>query len=133
VVRVPGHGFRGPGLDSRRYQIFDRLCGQWSEFLATDPEVRVRFPALPNFRPPLWSSGRSSWLRIQRSRVRFRVVPDFLRSSGSGTGSTQPRVRIIEELLEWKSSCFGQENQINNRGGSVALTTRHLLSAKSWH
>jgi hypothetical protein len=35
----------------------------WSEFLATDPEVRVRFPALP----------------------------DFLRSSGSGTGSTHPR------------------------------------------
>jgi hypothetical protein len=36
---------------------------EWSEFLATDPEVWVRFPALP----------------------------DFLRSSGSGTGSTQPR------------------------------------------
>jgi hypothetical protein len=35
----------------------------WSEFLATDPEVRVQFPALP----------------------------DFLRSSGSGTGSTQSR------------------------------------------
>jgi hypothetical protein len=35
----------------------------WSEFLATDPEVRVLFPALP----------------------------DFLRSSGSGTGSIQPR------------------------------------------
>jgi hypothetical protein len=34
-----------------------------SEFLFTDPEVRVRFPALP----------------------------DFMRSSGSGTGSTQPR------------------------------------------
>jgi hypothetical protein len=36
---------------------------QWSEFLATDPEVRVRYPALP----------------------------DSLRSSGSGTGTTQPR------------------------------------------
>jgi hypothetical protein len=36
---------------------------QWSEFLATDPKVRVRFPTLP----------------------------DFLRSSGSGMGSTQPR------------------------------------------
>jgi hypothetical protein len=36
---------------------------EWSEFLATDPEVRVRLPALQN----------------------------FLRSSGSGTGSTQPR------------------------------------------
>jgi hypothetical protein len=35
---------------------------QWSEFLVTDPEVWVRFPALP----------------------------DFLSSSGSGTGSTQP-------------------------------------------
>jgi hypothetical protein len=35
----------------------------WSEFLATDPEVRVRFPALPG----------------------------FLRSSGSGTEPTQPR------------------------------------------
>jgi hypothetical protein len=36
---------------------------KWSEFQATNPEVRVRFPALS----------------------------DFLRSSGSGTGSTQPR------------------------------------------
>jgi hypothetical protein len=35
----------------------------WSEFLATDPEARVRFPALSH----------------------------FLRSSGSVTGSTQPR------------------------------------------
>jgi hypothetical protein len=42
-------------------------------------------------RPPLWSSGQSSWLQIQRSRIRFRALPDFLRSSGSGTGSTQPR------------------------------------------
>jgi hypothetical protein len=35
----------------------------WSEFLATEPEVRVHFPALP----------------------------DFLRCSGSGTGSIFPR------------------------------------------
>jgi hypothetical protein len=34
------------------------------------------------------SSGQSSWLRIQRSWVRFPTLPDFLRSSGSGTGST---------------------------------------------
>jgi hypothetical protein len=36
---------------------------QWSEFLATDPEVRVRFPQLP----------------------------DFLSSNGSEPGYTQPR------------------------------------------
>jgi hypothetical protein len=42
----------------------DRLRGLVvSEFEATEPEVRIRFPALP----------------------------DFLRSSGSGTGCTQPR------------------------------------------
>jgi hypothetical protein len=40
--------------------------------------------------PPLWSSGQSSWLLTQKSRVRFPALPDFLRSSGSGTGSTQP-------------------------------------------
>jgi hypothetical protein len=37
------------------------------------------------------STGQSSWLQIQRSRVRFPEIPDFLRSSGFGTGSTQLR------------------------------------------
>ena len=41
--------------------------------------------------PPLLSSGQSFWLQIQRSRVRFPALSDFLSSSGSGTGSTQPR------------------------------------------
>ena len=41
--------------------------------------------------PPLWSSGQSFLLQIPRSRVRFPALPDFLSSSGSGTGSTQPR------------------------------------------
>jgi hypothetical protein len=41
--------------------------------------------------PPLWSSGQSFWLRIQRSRIRFPALPHFLRSRGSGAGFTQPR------------------------------------------
>jgi hypothetical protein len=57
-------------------------------------------------RPPLWSSGQSSWLQIQRIRVRFPALPDFLRNSGSGTGSTQP-LSTTEELFEWKSSGSG--------------------------
>jgi hypothetical protein len=44
-------------------QIRTASVVQWSEFLATDLEVRFLSPALP----------------------------DFLSSSGSGTGSTQPR------------------------------------------
>jgi hypothetical protein len=35
----------------------------------------------------LWSSGQSSWLQI---RVGFPALPDFLRNSGSETRSTQP-------------------------------------------
>jgi hypothetical protein len=41
----------------------DFLCDLVVNILATDPEARVR----------------------------FQTLPDFLRSSGSGTGSTQPR------------------------------------------
>jgi hypothetical protein len=51
------------GFKSKRtFKLISSLV-QWSEFLATDPGVRVRLPALP----------------------------EFLRSSGSGMGSTQPR------------------------------------------
>jgi hypothetical protein len=42
------------------------------------------------------SSGQSSWLQIKSSRVRFPALPDFLRRSGSGTGSTQPREDNLE-------------------------------------
>jgi hypothetical protein len=45
-----------------------------SEFLATDPEVRVRSPALP----------------------------DFLRSSGSGTGSIQASLIQLRSYLKEK-------------------------------
>jgi hypothetical protein len=46
------------------------------EFLATDPEVRVRFPA----------------------------SSDFLRSSGSGTGCTQPRE--YNRGATWEKKCL---------------------------
>jgi hypothetical protein len=58
--------------------VYGRLCG----LVATDPKVRVRFPALPN----------------------------FLSSSGSGTESTQP-VSTTEELLRRKSSGSGLESR----------------------
>ena len=60
--------------------------------------------------PPLWSSGQSFWLQIQRSRVRFPALPDFLSSSGFGTGSTQPRE--VKWGATWiKISGSGLENR----------------------
>jgi hypothetical protein len=40
-------------------------------------------------RPPLWSSGQSSWLQIRRPGFDSRHY--LKKSSVSGTGSTQPR------------------------------------------
>jgi hypothetical protein len=73
---------------------------------------------LKQFGPPLWSSGQSSWLQIQRSRVRFLAPPDFLRSSGSGTGSTQ--LRQDNWGATWKdNSGSGLKTEINGRGDSL--------------
>jgi hypothetical protein len=41
-------------------------------------------------RPPLWSSGQSSWLLIRRPGFDFRHYQQK-KNSGSGTGSTRPR------------------------------------------
>jgi hypothetical protein len=54
-------------------------------------EQKAYFLRFAHYSSPRWSSGPSSWLQIQKSRVRFPALPEFLRSSGSGTGSTQPR------------------------------------------
>ena len=47
-------------------------------------------PQMFGFRKSMYQ-GQRFWLQIQRSRVRSPALPDFLSSSGSGTGSTQPR------------------------------------------
>jgi hypothetical protein len=79
---------------------------------------------------PLWSSGQSSWLQIQGSRFRFPALPDFLRNSGSGTGSTQPRQDNWGAT--WKESL---ENRINGRGDSLRWprdTIDQLKLALTW-
>ena len=62
-------------------------------------------------RPPLRSSGQSFCLQIQRSRVRSPALPDFLSSSGSGTGSTQPREVKLRSYLNQKVVAPGSENR----------------------
>jgi hypothetical protein len=68
-----------------------------SEFLATDPEVRFRFPALPDF---LRSSGPESSSELYRprdSRLSAKLVPTFCGCKvprGQRDGSLRPYSRF---------------------------------------
>jgi hypothetical protein len=60
--------------------------------------------------PPLFYSGQSSWLQIQRSRVRFPALPDFRRTVVLERGPPS-LVSTTEELLERKNSGSGLESR----------------------
>jgi hypothetical protein len=71
------------------------------------------------------SSGQSSWLQIQRSRVIFPALPHILRSSVSGTVSSL--------LLEWKSGCSGCRKQRLTALGIRCADHATSSIRKSWH
>jgi hypothetical protein len=69
-----------------------RVPGYRTEMYCVSCEVRTEFICyVEESRPPLWSSGQEFLATDPEARVRFPALPDFLRSSESGTGSTQPR------------------------------------------
>jgi hypothetical protein len=61
---------------------------------------------LSHTRPPLWSSGQSSWLQIQSYRFQFPALAVLLRSSMSGMGLLS-LMSAIEELFGRKTSGSG--------------------------
>ena len=71
------------------FVVYTTLTHRGIQIIA--PLLEKKTLTLLHRRPPLWSSSQSFWLQIQRYRVRFPALPDFLSSSGSATGSTQPR------------------------------------------
>jgi hypothetical protein len=66
------------------------------------------------WRPPLWSSGQSSWLQIQRSGFDSQSYQVFREVVGLERGPLS-LVSIIEELLERKSCGSGLENRESGR------------------
>jgi hypothetical protein len=85
----------------------------------------------PSYRSSLWYSGQRSWLQTQRSRVLFQALPDFLSSSRSRTGSTQPREDNWGAT--WKQSSGSDLKNREYRRGSAGLTTRQPSICKSWY
>jgi hypothetical protein len=105
-------------LPERSYATVLKI-GEWANFVLD----------IVGLGPPLWSSGQSFWLQIQRSRVRFQALPDFLRNSGSGTGSTQPREGNWRATWN-KSSGFGLKTEIKDRGNPLRCPRDTLYPQK---
>jgi hypothetical protein len=95
------HWFKSTHTDSMLISEKEkRPISKQNKLLTTDPEVRVRFPALP----------------------------DFLRSSGSGTGSTQHEYKW-EDAWKKKSNS-GLENRVTAVGNPPRWLRDIHLSAK---
>jgi hypothetical protein len=121
------------------YYYYGRLCGlvvrvpgYRTEMYCVSSEVRPEFIChVEESRPPLWSSGQSSWLQIQWSGFDSRHYQIFWEVVDLEQG---PLILMstIEDLLGWKSKDSGVE--IVN----TALGIRHADHVapsirKSWH
>jgi hypothetical protein len=91
-------------LSQKNFGIWTASVAYWSQFLATDPEVWVRFPTLPDF------------LKV----VVLERDPFSL-------------VITVEELLGRKSSGSSLGSRDYDHKGSDTLTTRHPSGRKRWH
>jgi hypothetical protein len=85
-----------------------------------------------SLRPPLWASGQSSWLQIQRSGFGSWRYQIFGQVVGQERGALS-LVSTTEEILERKSRGSGLEIRNYGRRGSAALTPRQPSIHKSWH
>jgi hypothetical protein len=96
----------------------DRLCGlvvrvpgYTTEIYCASWEVRSEYICyVEESRPPLWSSGQSSWLQVQRSGFDSQRYQIFWELVDLERGPLS-HVSIIEELLEIKCSGSGLERR----------------------
>jgi hypothetical protein len=81
------------------------------------PKCRFNNSVCLFLRPPLSSSGQSSWLQIRRRRVRFSGTTRKKKAVGLERGILS-LVSTTEELLGRNSSCSGLENREYGRRDS---------------
>jgi hypothetical protein len=106
-----------------------------TNFINSAVTILTPFHWLPIFHiygPPLWSSGHSSWLQIQRSGFDSRHYQIFWEVVGLEWGPLS-LVSTTEELLGRNSSGSSLENRDYSHRGSTVLTMGHPSICKSWH
>jgi hypothetical protein len=81
------------------------------------------------YRPPVWSSGQSSWLQIQRSQSDSRRYQIFWEAVGLERGPLS-LVSTSEELLGRKRSGSGLENREYGRRDSSRWPRGNLYPQK---
>jgi hypothetical protein len=82
--------------------------------LQATSKIRILYVTFTTSGPPLWSSGQSSWLRIQRSGFDSRRYQIFWEVMGLERGPLS-LMSTIEELLGRKSNGSGLESRVYGR------------------
>jgi hypothetical protein len=88
-------------------QDHGNMMQEWQSLDSNWLSIYIELRSNGEIGPPLWSSGQRSGFD-SRYQIFWEVV-------GLERGPLS-LVRIIEELLEWKSSGSDLENRINGRG-----------------
>jgi hypothetical protein len=91
-----------------------RVPGYTTEMYCVSCEVRTKFIYVEKSRPPLWSSGQSSWLQILRSGFDSRRYQVSWEVVGLEWGPLS-LVSATKELLGRKSIGSGLENREYSR------------------
>jgi hypothetical protein len=103
LFSIPIPKRKPPRSQSSWLQNRDVLCFLWGT-------NRIYIWYVEESRPPLWSSGHSSWLHIQRSGFDSWRYQIFWEVAGLERGPLS-LLSTIEELLERKSSGSGLESR----------------------
>jgi hypothetical protein len=102
-LSLPRRMYNDSWIHSDRLHNGDVLCFLWGTNW-------IYICYIEESRPPLWSSGQSSWLQIQRSGFGFRRYRSFWEVVGLERGPLS-LVSTTEELLGRKNSGSGLENR----------------------
>jgi hypothetical protein len=97
---------------------YNKVSSFMCHYKCSPPHQRVT--GLVNNWPPLWSSGQSSWLQIQRSWFGSRRYQILWEVVGLERGPLN-LVSTTGQLLEWKNSGSGLESREYDRRGYTAL------------